>query len=147
MSDSLGSTTTTCSHPASTSHRYVSPAERKRQGITDGLIRLSVGVEEVAATRNMRHALARIVDDDGEVIARRYVLAQDHRVAPEWRTRTVESIARGMYDARDFSRLPLLADALQDAGCGNEYVLEHCRNRDRVHVRGCWVVDLVLGKS
>jgi cystathionine beta-lyase/cystathionine gamma-synthase len=47
FSPSLGNTTTTCSHPASTSHRYVSPAERKRQGIGDGLIRLSVGIEDL----------------------------------------------------------------------------------------------------
>jgi cystathionine beta-lyase/cystathionine gamma-synthase len=45
FSPSLGHTTTTLSHPATTSHRYVSPAERKRQGISDGLIRLSVGIE------------------------------------------------------------------------------------------------------
>src|SRR5262249_33855104 len=49
FSPSLGNTTTTCSHPATTSHRYVSPAEKRRQGITDGLIRLSVGVEELPA--------------------------------------------------------------------------------------------------
>jgi cystathionine beta-lyase/cystathionine gamma-synthase len=48
FSPSLGNTTTTCSHPGSTSHRYVSPAEKRRQGIGDGLIRLSVGVEELA---------------------------------------------------------------------------------------------------
>jgi cystathionine beta-lyase/cystathionine gamma-synthase len=47
FSPSLGNTTTTCSHPATTSHRYVSPAEKKRQGISDGLVRLSVGVEDV----------------------------------------------------------------------------------------------------
>jgi cystathionine beta-lyase/cystathionine gamma-synthase len=47
FSPSLGNITTTCSHPAITSHRYVSPAERQRQGITDGLIRLSVGVENL----------------------------------------------------------------------------------------------------
>jgi cystathionine beta-lyase/cystathionine gamma-synthase len=47
FSPSLGHTLTTCSHPATTSHRYVSPAEKERQGITEGLIRLSVGVEEV----------------------------------------------------------------------------------------------------
>jgi cystathionine gamma-synthase len=46
FSPSLGNTSTTCSHPATTSHRYVSPAERRRQGISDGLIRLSVGIEE-----------------------------------------------------------------------------------------------------
>ncbi|HEY7310426.1 MAG TPA: aminotransferase class I/II-fold pyridoxal phosphate-dependent enzyme [Gemmataceae bacterium] len=48
FSPSLGHTTTTCSHPATTSHRYVSPAEKERQGITNGLVRLSIGVEEVA---------------------------------------------------------------------------------------------------
>jgi cystathionine beta-lyase/cystathionine gamma-synthase len=48
FSPSLGHTTTTCSHPGATSHRYVSPAEKKRQGISDGLIRLSVGVEDLA---------------------------------------------------------------------------------------------------
>jgi cystathionine beta-lyase/cystathionine gamma-synthase len=48
FSPSLGNTTTTCSHPATTSHRYTSPAEKRRQGITDGLIRLSVGVEELS---------------------------------------------------------------------------------------------------
>jgi cystathionine beta-lyase/cystathionine gamma-synthase len=47
FSPSLGNTTTTCSHPATTSHRYTSPAEKKRQGISDGLVRLSVGVEDV----------------------------------------------------------------------------------------------------
>jgi cystathionine beta-lyase/cystathionine gamma-synthase len=45
FSPSLGNTTTTCSHPDTTSHRYVSPAEKARQGITEGLIRLSVGIE------------------------------------------------------------------------------------------------------
>ena len=48
FSPSLGNTTTTCSHPSTTSHRYVSPAEKRRQGIGDGLIRLSVGVEDLA---------------------------------------------------------------------------------------------------
>lgn len=46
FSPSLGHTSTTCSHPATTSHRYITPAERIRQDITDGLIRLSVGIEE-----------------------------------------------------------------------------------------------------
>ena len=48
FSPSLGHTTTTCSHPATTSHRYVNPAERERQSITDGLVRLSVGVEDLS---------------------------------------------------------------------------------------------------
>jgi cystathionine gamma-synthase len=51
FSPSLGHTMTTCSHPATTSHRYASPAERKRQGISDGLVRLSVGVEDLEAIK------------------------------------------------------------------------------------------------
>jgi hypothetical protein len=39
-----------------------------------------------------------------------------------------------------------LADALQDSGCDNEDILSHCRQLSE-HVRGCWVMDLVLGKS
>lgn len=51
FSPSLGNTTTTCSHPGTTSHRHVAPAEKRRQGISDGLIRLSVGVEDVEWTK------------------------------------------------------------------------------------------------
>jgi hypothetical protein len=66
---------------------------------------------------------------------------------PSWRTDTAVSLARGMYDSRDFSPMPILADALQDAGCDRDDVLAHCRDPHLPHVRGCWVVDLVLGKS
>ena len=52
----------------------------------------------------------------------------------------------GIYDDRAFDRLPILADALIDAGCDDEQILEHCR-APGPHVRGCWVVDLVLGKE
>jgi hypothetical protein len=65
----------------------------------------------------------------------------------KWRTDTAVTLARQMYESRDFSAMPILADALQDAGCGNDDVLSHCRDPKQVHVRGCWVVDLVLGKS
>jgi hypothetical protein len=64
----------------------------------------------------------------------------------EWRTNTVVPLAHTMYDSRDFSAMPILADALQDAGCDNPDILEHCRGTG-LHVRGCWVVDLVLGKE
>jgi hypothetical protein len=63
-----------------------------------------------------------------------------------WRTDTALTLARQMYESRDFSARPILADALQDAGCDEEQVLSHCRDAEQVHVRGCWVVDLVLGK-
>jgi hypothetical protein len=64
-----------------------------------------------------------------------------------WRTTTAVQLARGMYDSRDFSAMPILADALQDAGCDDGDILNHCRDANQVHVRGCWVVDLVLGKE
>ena len=66
---------------------------------------------------------------------------------PQWRTVTAVAIANLMYDTRDFSPMPILADALQDAGCDDSTVLDHCREPAGVHVRGCWVVDLVLGKA
>jgi hypothetical protein len=65
---------------------------------------------------------------------------------PEWRTSTVVSLAQQMYDEREFGPMPILADALQDAGCADENILSHCRGPGP-HVRGCWVVDLILGKE
>jgi len=65
---------------------------------------------------------------------------------PSWRTSTVVALAEQMYGSRDFSPMPVLADALQDAGCDNDGILAHCRGAGP-HVRACWVVDLVLGKS
>jgi hypothetical protein len=63
-----------------------------------------------------------------------------------WRTLNVASLAQTMYADRAFDRLPILADALEDAGCDNADILAHCREPGE-HVRGCWVVDLLLGKS
>jgi hypothetical protein len=65
---------------------------------------------------------------------------------PDWQTSTVIALARQMYASRDFSAMPILADALQDAGCENADILGHCRGPGP-HVRGCWVVDLILGKE
>ncbi len=65
----------------------------------------------------------------------------------DWRTSNAVAIARVMYESRDFGAMPILADALQDAGCDNEDILTHCRDTALTHVRGCWVVDAVLGKE
>ncbi len=64
---------------------------------------------------------------------------------PAWRTEAAVGIARGIYEERAFDRMPILADALQDAGCEHPDILAHSREPGE-HVRGCWVVDLVLGK-
>jgi hypothetical protein len=66
---------------------------------------------------------------------------------PGWRTGSAVALARQMYESRDFGPMPILADALQDAGCEQPDVLAHCRDPQATHVRGCWVVDLVLGKE
>ena len=65
---------------------------------------------------------------------------------PKWRTEAAVGLALRMYDDRDFAAMPILADALEEAGCEDADILAHCREPG-VHVRGCWVVDLVLGKA
>jgi hypothetical protein len=63
-----------------------------------------------------------------------------------WKGGTVAELAQGIYEDRAFDRLPILADALEDAGCSDTAILDHCRGPGP-HARGCWVVDLLLGKS
>jgi hypothetical protein len=63
-----------------------------------------------------------------------------------WHSGLLVSMARQMYDSRDFSDMPVLADALEEAGCQDQDILGHCRSGGE-HVRGCWVVDLLLGKE
>jgi hypothetical protein len=63
-----------------------------------------------------------------------------------WHDRTVPRLARSIYEERAFERLPILHDALLDAGCDDEALLGHCRAGGE-HVRGCWAIDLILEKS
>jgi hypothetical protein len=63
-----------------------------------------------------------------------------------WNDSTIPKIAQAIYEERAFDRMPILADALEDAGCDNADILRHCREPGE-HVRGCWVVDLLLGKE
>jgi hypothetical protein len=89
-------------------------------------------------------------EDEAQCELLRDIFGNPFRTAalgPAWRTDTAVSLAKGMYGSRDFSAMPILADALQDAGCANEDILNHCRDEKATHVRGCWVVDLVLGKE
>jgi hypothetical protein len=63
-----------------------------------------------------------------------------------WLTRDASTLAQSIYDDRNFVDLPILADALEEAGCSDPDILGHCRSGGD-HVRGCWVVDLVLNKK
>ena len=64
----------------------------------------------------------------------------------EWNHGTVARIAQAIHDERAFDRLPILADALEEAGCQDADILGHCRHPGP-HVRGCWAVDLLLVKE
>jgi hypothetical protein len=65
---------------------------------------------------------------------------------PAWLTPTVVELSRDIYDHRDYETMPFLGDALEEAGCANTRVLEHCRTGP-VHARGCWVLDALTGRA
>ena len=64
-----------------------------------------------------------------------------------WRTTDVMLLATGIYEEKAFDGTPILADALQDAGCDSDALLNHLRDANATHVRGCWALDLVLGRE
>jgi hypothetical protein len=67
-------------------------------------------------------------------------------VDPAWLTRNVIAIAEGIYEDRAFDGMPILADDLEESGCDDAEILDHCRSPAE-HVRGCWVIDAILGKE
>jgi hypothetical protein len=87
-----------------------------------------------------------VVDTLREVVGNPF---RQPKVPPAWlqaNGATALRLARGIWEEQDFERLPILGDALEDAGCGSAAILDHCR-RPGGHVRGCWVLDLLLGKD
>jgi hypothetical protein len=98
-----------------------------------------------------RQALERLESAEVEEKARQCQLIREIfgnpfrpvRADPSWLTSDVLLLARGIYDEKAFDRMPILADALQDAGCDNVNVLDHCHEPGE-HVRGCWVLDMLL---
>jgi hypothetical protein len=64
-----------------------------------------------------------------------------------WEGGTVPRLAGAVYEGRAFDQLPILGDALEEAGCTDADLLAHCRQQPGAHVRGCWVIDLLLGKE
>jgi hypothetical protein len=91
--------------------------------------------------------MLKLVDEEAALL--RDVFGNPFRsvaIDPEWLSSTVLTLASGIYEEKAFDRMPILADALQDADCDNEEILNHCRS-EGPHVRGCWVVDLLLRRS
>ena len=95
-------------------------------------------------------------EEKAQCLIVRDILGNPFRLAsinPIWLTPTVSSLAQSAYDERimpsgelDPERLAVLSDALEEAGCDNEDILNHLRSPGP-HVRGCWVLDLLLGKE
>ena len=111
--------------------------------ITRATSRCTTHAEVIAARAKEQHRVSSIL---------RCVLGNPFRPAAlavswlAWNDGAIRKMAQFIYDDRAFDRLPLLADALEDAGCTDAAILSHCREPGE-HVRGCWVVDLLLGKS
>lgn len=102
------------------------------------------GREQVLPVRLGRQASRWVNEHTG--MARRGLSVRTTRPVkadPSWLTPSVLQLARVIRDEKDFTALPILSDALEEAGCADLMVLQHCRNQ-REHVRGCWVVDMLL---
>lgn len=63
----------------------------------------------------------------------------------KWNGGAVVGLAKSIYQEKRFDEMPILADALEDAGCWQDVMINHCREHE-IHARGCWVLDLILGK-
>jgi hypothetical protein len=96
-----------------------------------------------------REKLARIDEQQRQVRLVHHFFGNPFRpvsLDPAWLTANVNQLAETIYQKRRFADLPFLADALADAGCANEDILNHCR-KPGIHVRGCWALDLILGRE
>ncbi len=134
----LCTTSPTGHYPPEKAYAYVVDAVAEAAGQQEGT------EARVRAAAAERAALSRLL---------RCVFGNPFRtvpaVAPECLSRsdgTVRKLATTIYTDRAFDRLPVLADALEDAGCADAALLAHCRQPGE-HVRGCWAVDLILGKG
>lgn len=79
-----------------------------------------------------------------DVVGNPFRKAKLPRTVLTWNGKTVPRLARSLFDERRFADVSVLADALEEAGCADEGILSHCRGGGP-HVRGCWVIDLILG--
>ncbi len=129
--------------------RFSTPQQRYLDRFVDDLRGPSQAVaEEAGSTSELQNAV-----HDAEFRAERPLMhdlfGNPFRPVvadPAWLSPATVAIAAAIYQDRAFDRMPVLADALEEAGCGNTDILLHCRTPGE-HVRGCWVVDLVLGKE
>ncbi len=127
----------------------ISDSPRQVPGQVDRYIPVRTWAPASAAAGS--HAGGRLADRCAEEAAQCDLLReifgnpfQPIAVDPKWQSDAVRAVARAAYEVQAFDCLPILADALQDAGCEEEQVLGHCHSPG-LHVRGCWLLDLLLG--
>lgn len=121
-------------------HDYYVCSESAWDAAYEGAVR---GLEKWSTSEKKRQATRFQVETLRDVFGNPF---RTVNADPSWLTSNVVQLARGAYDEKAFDRMPILADALQDAGCDNDEVLLHCRQANWEHVRGCWVIDLLLGR-
>jgi hypothetical protein len=115
--------------------------------------RVSLAVRQLKVPPGaLRKRRGRVGEDFCQAILLRDILGNPFRpirIDPawlRWNGGLVTTMAQQIYAERRFDDLPILADALEEAGCDNADILAHCRSR-RGHALGCWVLDLLLGKE
>src|SRR5262245_27670271 len=104
---------------------------------------------DLQGERNVSDAAATIAEHREQAALIHCLFGNPFRPRPvcgAWLTREVTALADGIYTERAFDRMPVLADALEASGCAHADLIEHCRSGQE-HARGCWVVDLLLGKG
>jgi hypothetical protein len=115
----------------------------------------AVAIVPVKAARDAARHAAWAVSSRADARETQAILLRDlvgplpfRRVAIDasWRTPPVVALATAIYEERAWGDMPILGDALLEAGCEDAEVLEHCRGKEP-HTRGCWVVDLVLNQE
>lgn len=116
--------------------------KKARQRLTEAKERCTHLASDYQAIREREADVARTGEFAAQADLLRCIAGNPfHPVAfdPHWRTETVANIAHGIVAGRAFDRLPILADALEEAGCDNADVLSHCRSSGP-HAMGCWVL-------
>jgi hypothetical protein len=106
----------------------------------------SFAVETCPTLDQERHERAIQAELLRDIVGNPFHCIAAHPSLLTWNDSLSLRLAQSIYTDRAFDRLPLLADALEDAGCDNADILAHCRGPGP-HVRGCWVVDLLTGRS
>jgi hypothetical protein len=129
----------------------------------DGIIRACAQIREALLYEGGRKVASGLLDDaDQATIVRGTYksqnvlfrdmfggLGREHLMDPEWlqwEAGVLEELAGGIYDECRWLEMTVLGDALEDAGCTHDDMIDHC-HQGGPHTRGCWVLDIILGKQ